>query len=51
VSVDGDATYDGSAAPALIEKLLRDSLDLVTGTRVKQGEARTAAGTVSAAGR
>ena len=39
VMVDGDATYDASAAPALIDKLLQESLDMVTGTRVEQGEA------------
>ncbi len=38
VMVDGDATYDCAAAPALIEKLLGESLDMVTGTRVEQGE-------------
>jgi glycosyltransferase involved in cell wall biosynthesis len=38
VMVDGDATYDAEAAPALIEKLLSESLDMVTGTRVEQGE-------------
>jgi glycosyltransferase involved in cell wall biosynthesis len=38
VMVDGDATYDAAAAPALIDKLLRESLDMVTGTRVEQGE-------------
>jgi glycosyltransferase involved in cell wall biosynthesis len=39
VMVDGDATYDASAAPALVQKLLQESLDMVTGTRVEQGEA------------
>ena len=32
--VDGDGTYDASAAPALLERLLRDDLDMVTGVRV-----------------
>jgi len=39
VMVDGDSTYDAAAAPALIQKLLAESLDMVTGTRVEQGEA------------
>ena len=30
---DGDGTYDASAAPRLIEKLLTDRLDMVVGTR------------------
>jgi glycosyltransferase involved in cell wall biosynthesis len=34
VLVDGDGTYDASAAPALVEKLLHDDLDMVTGVRV-----------------
>jgi glycosyltransferase involved in cell wall biosynthesis len=32
--VDGDGTYDASAAPTLVERLLRDELDMVTGVRV-----------------
>lgn len=32
--VDGDGTYDASAAPLLIERLLGDDLDMVTGIRV-----------------
>jgi glycosyltransferase involved in cell wall biosynthesis len=34
VLVDGDGTYDASAAPALIERLLHDELDMVTGVRL-----------------
>ncbi|MDR5732649.1 glycosyltransferase family 2 protein [Caballeronia sp. LZ025] len=34
VMVDGDATYDASAAPALIETLLRNRLDMVVGSRL-----------------
>jgi glycosyltransferase involved in cell wall biosynthesis len=34
VLVDGDGTYDASAAPVLVERLLRDDLDMVTGVRV-----------------
>lgn len=33
VLVDGDATYDAAMAPALIERLLRDGLDMVVGAR------------------
>lgn len=33
VVTDGDATYDATAAPAMIERLLRDDLDVVTGVR------------------
>jgi glycosyltransferase involved in cell wall biosynthesis len=34
VLVDGDATYDALSAPALIEKLVADRLDMVVGCRV-----------------
>jgi glycosyltransferase involved in cell wall biosynthesis len=34
VLVDGDATYDAAAAPAMIELLCRDGLDMVVGSRV-----------------
>lgn len=34
VLVDGDATYDAGAAPRLIEKLISENLDMVTGVRV-----------------
>ncbi|WP_203074881.1 glycosyltransferase family 2 protein [Falsiroseomonas ponticola] len=34
VLVDGDDTYDASAAPAMIRLLLDERLDMVTGTRV-----------------
>src|SRR5690242_338619 len=30
VLVDGDGTYDASAAPLMVERLLRDELDMVT---------------------
>jgi glycosyltransferase involved in cell wall biosynthesis len=33
VLVDGDDTYDASAAPALIEKLVTEGLDIVSGKR------------------
>ena len=34
VLADGDDTYDASAAPAMIEKLLSENLDMVVGRRV-----------------
>jgi glycosyltransferase involved in cell wall biosynthesis len=34
VLVDGDATYDADDAPAMVDLLLRDRLDMVNGTRV-----------------
>jgi len=34
VLADGDDTYDASQAPMLVDKLLREELDLVTGRRV-----------------
>ncbi len=34
VMVDGDDTYDASAAPALIEKMISENLDMVNGRRV-----------------
>ncbi len=43
VLVDGDDTYDAAAAPAMINLLLQDGLDMVTGTRVTDAsEAATA---------
>jgi glycosyltransferase involved in cell wall biosynthesis len=33
VLVDGDDTYDAAAAPAMIDKLLRERLDLINGRR------------------
>lgn len=38
VLVDGDATYDASRAPAMVERLLRESLDVVNGRRVAVDE-------------
>ena len=32
--VDGDATYDAPSAPAMVEKLIAENLDMVVGTRV-----------------
>ena len=37
VMVDGDGTYDAASAPALIEKLCTDQLDMVCGKRVEVG--------------
>jgi len=39
VMVDGDATYDATSAPVLIEKLLDERLDMVNGQRVTEIEA------------
>jgi glycosyltransferase involved in cell wall biosynthesis len=39
VMVDGDATYDASAAPKLIAKLYEDRLDMVVGSRVSDEQA------------
>ena len=36
VMADGDATYDATAAPAMIEKMLTDGLDMVVGTRIHE---------------
>ena len=34
VMADGDHTYDASSAPAMVEKLVRENLDMVVGTRL-----------------
>jgi len=39
VLVDGDATYDASAAPGLVAKLVDEQLDMVVGARIDQQEA------------
>jgi glycosyltransferase involved in cell wall biosynthesis len=36
VLVDGDDTYEAAAAPAMVERLIEDGLDMVIGTRVTQ---------------
>ncbi|MBV9989791.1 MAG: glycosyltransferase [Alphaproteobacteria bacterium] len=46
VLVDGDDTYDASAAPALIGRLVEEGLDIVTGQRVATGQAAYRAGHV-----
>lgn len=37
--VDGDGTYDAASAPAMVERLLDDELDMVTGVRVADSAA------------
>jgi glycosyltransferase involved in cell wall biosynthesis len=39
VLVDGDATYDAASAPAMIDRLMSDHLDMVVGVRIDQAEA------------
>lgn len=39
VLVDGDDTYDANIVPKMIERLLEDSLDMVSGARVSEVEA------------
>ena len=39
VLVDGDDTYDAASAPAMVEMLLRDGLDMVNGARVSEVQA------------
>lgn len=38
VMADGDATYDASAAPALVQKLIDEQLDMVVGARKSEVE-------------
>ena len=40
VMADGDATYDAASAPALVERLLDEQLDMIVGSRI--GEAAAA---------
>jgi len=39
VMADGDATYDAASAPALVELLVHEGLDMVVGSRVTQADA------------
>src|SRR5262249_29902556 len=39
VMVDGDDTYDAAIAPALVDRLLTDSLDMVNGAREERSDA------------
>ena len=36
VMVDGDATYDAPSAPAMVERLINENLDMVVGCRVEE---------------
>lgn len=38
IMVDGDATYDASSAPLLVNKLVYENLDMVVGCRIDEGE-------------
>ena len=38
ILVDGDDTYDATAAPALLRKLVDDGLDVVSGRRIAVGD-------------
>ena len=44
VMVDGDDTYDAAVAPALIERLIEDNLDMVVGRRIETHQAAYRAG-------
>jgi glycosyltransferase involved in cell wall biosynthesis len=44
VLVDGDATYDAPSAPAMIERLLKDRLDMVVSNRIDNESAAYRAG-------
>jgi len=46
IIVDGDDTYDASVAPALVRRLVDESLDIVSGQRVATGQAAYRAGHV-----
>ncbi|MBR0551968.1 glycosyltransferase family 2 protein [Stakelama marina] len=36
VMADGDATYDAGAAPAMVDRLMAEQLDMIVGTRVHE---------------
>lgn len=44
VMVDGDDTYDAKVAPALVDRLLADNLDMVVGRRIETHQAAYRAG-------
>ena len=44
VLADGDGTYDPADAPALVERLVADGLDMVVGARAAEGELAYRAG-------
>src|SRR3954462_6675042 len=39
VMTDGDATYDASAAPAMVQKMLSENMDMVVGARESEVQA------------
>lgn len=39
VMIDGDGTYDAGAAPQLVDRLLREGLDMVVGSRISTEQA------------
>lgn len=44
IMADGDDTYDAAAAPAMVDRLLRDHLDMVCGARISDRKAAYRAG-------
>jgi glycosyltransferase involved in cell wall biosynthesis len=44
VMVDGDDTYDAAVAPALVDRLIDDNLDMVVGKRIETHQAAYRAG-------
>lgn len=44
VLVDGDNTYDASGAPAMVDKLEQDCLDMIVGTRIASSDSAYRAG-------
>src|SRR5262245_65612088 len=44
VMVDGDDTYDATLAPALVDRLIDDNLDMVVGKRIETHQAAYRAG-------
>ena len=39
VMADGDATYDAASAPALVDRLIDEQLDMVVGSRIEKAQA------------
>ncbi len=48
VLADGDATYDATAAPKMIARLITSNLDMVTGARLSRGQPHSGPATGSA---
>ncbi|WP_374145773.1 glycosyltransferase family 2 protein [Sphingomonas sp. 28-63-12] len=44
IMADGDATYDAASAPALVQRMIDEQLDMVVGSRVTQAQAAYRAG-------